>query len=200
MALAAVAGRPGLNNREVSEIIGLSDQGQISRMMKRLAGQGLVENTHAQTKRLARAWRLTVDGEAVVDSHEDGRDLVRAQRRVSKGGKLVPKASGRRGQHQHITTTGQAPSAFRLTALTLEVLTTTSTLSEQGSNPSNREIAHAARVKDEGQISKLLSRLQTRGLLQNTGGASPAAGNAWQLTTHGQQLLHSSQTAREQVT
>ena len=36
MALAAVAGRPGLNNREVSEVIGLSDQGQISRMMKRL--------------------------------------------------------------------------------------------------------------------------------------------------------------------
>jgi AcrR family transcriptional regulator len=29
MALAAVAGRPGLNNREVSEMIGLSDQGQI---------------------------------------------------------------------------------------------------------------------------------------------------------------------------
>ena len=47
MALAAVAGRPGLNNREVSEIIGLSDQGQISRMMKRLSDQGLVENTQA---------------------------------------------------------------------------------------------------------------------------------------------------------
>ena len=44
MALAAVAGRPGLNNREVSEVIGLSDQGQISRMMKRLHEQGLVEN------------------------------------------------------------------------------------------------------------------------------------------------------------
>ena len=37
MALAAVAGRPGLNNREVSEVIGLSDQSQISRMMKRLS-------------------------------------------------------------------------------------------------------------------------------------------------------------------
>jgi hypothetical protein len=36
MALAAVSGRPGLNNREVSELVGLSDQGQISRMMKRL--------------------------------------------------------------------------------------------------------------------------------------------------------------------
>ena len=89
MALAAVAGRPGLNNREVSEIIGLSDQGQVSRMMKRLSDQGLVENTQAHTKRLARAWRLTADGEAVIESHQGGRDLVKAQRKISKGGKLV---------------------------------------------------------------------------------------------------------------
>jgi AcrR family transcriptional regulator/DNA-binding MarR family transcriptional regulator len=195
MALAAVAGRPGLNNREVSEIIGLSDQGQISRMMKRLAGRGLVENTQAHTKRLARAWRLTVDGEAVIDSHEDGRDLVKAQRKVSKGGKLVPKASGRRGQHQQITTTGQAPNTvLRLTALTIEVLTAIANLSENGSNPTNRQIAKAAKVKDEGQISKLLWRLEAHGLLQNTGGASPAAGNAWQLTIHAQELLRGAGT------
>ena len=59
MALAAVAGRPGLNNREVSEVIGLADKSQVSRMMKRLSGQGLVENTLAHTKRQAMAWRLT---------------------------------------------------------------------------------------------------------------------------------------------
>ena len=51
MALAAVAGRPGLNNREVSEVIGLSDQSQISRMLKRLQEQGLIENTQAHTNR-----------------------------------------------------------------------------------------------------------------------------------------------------
>jgi AcrR family transcriptional regulator/DNA-binding PadR family transcriptional regulator len=194
MALAAVAGRPGLNNREVAEIIGLSDQGQVSRMMKRLSGQGLVENTQAHTKRLARAWRLTPDGEAVIDSHEGGRDLVKAQRKVSKGGKLVPTKSGRRGQHQHITTTGETGNtAIRLTALTFEVLAAIATTTSEGSNPSNRGIAKAANVKDEGQISKLLARLQAHGLLENTGGASPAAGNAWRLTSRGERILHSSQ-------
>ena len=34
MALAAVGGRPGLNNREVSEVIGLADQCQISKNHK----------------------------------------------------------------------------------------------------------------------------------------------------------------------
>ena len=64
-----------MNNREVSEIIGLADQGQISRMMKRLSEQGLVENTQGHTKRQARAWRLTSDGEAVIDAHRGGRAL-----------------------------------------------------------------------------------------------------------------------------
>ena len=30
--------------------------------------------------------------------------------------------------------------------------------------------------------------MQRHGLLENTGGASPAAGNAWQLTSHGEEL------------
>ena len=56
---------------------------------------------------------------------------------------------------------------------------------------SNREIAHAAKVKDEGQISKLLRRLEDHGLLENTGGASPAGGNAWRLTAGDRELLTS---------
>ena len=49
-------------------------------------------------------------------------------------------------------------------------------LSEHGAGPSNREVAHAAGVKDQGQISKLLARLQTHGLLQNTGAGTPPPG------------------------
>ncbi|HEY3865057.1 MAG TPA: TetR family transcriptional regulator, partial [Solirubrobacteraceae bacterium] len=82
MALAAVAGRPGLNNREVSEVIGLADQGQVSRMMKRLQEQGLVENTPAPARRLARAWRLTADGETVIDTDNS---LKQARRTTRKG-------------------------------------------------------------------------------------------------------------------
>jgi DNA-binding IclR family transcriptional regulator len=186
MALAAVAGRPGLNNREVSEVIGLSDQGQVSRMMKRLQEQGLVENTQGQTRRLVRAWRLTADGEAVIDAHKS----LKARRTTSKGGKLATESSGRRGKHRK-TEGGGVEVGFRMTALTHEVLTVVAGLGEHGPGPSNREIAHAAGVKDEGQVSKLLARLQTHGLLRNTGG-HPAAGNAWQLTPRGEQILQTS--------
>jgi AcrR family transcriptional regulator/DNA-binding MarR family transcriptional regulator len=184
MALVAVAGRPGLNNREVSEVIGISDQGQVSRMMKRLAGQGLVENTQAHARRLVRAWRLTTDGEAVIDAH---RSLKQARRTTSKGGKLAVKSSGRRGK----TTDAGLGVGFRLTALTHEVLCVVASLGEHGAGPSNRDVAQAAAVKDEGQISKLLARLESHGLLQNSGG-HPAAGNAWRLTSRGEQVLYAS--------
>ena len=187
MALAAVAGRPGLNNRELSEIVGLSDQSQISRMMKRLSDHGLVENAQAHSKRQARAWRLTADGEAVIDAH---RSLKRAQRKTSKGGKLVPVSSGRRGKSRIAAAGTEVASAgFRMTTLTHEVLTAVADLSGYGNNPNNREIAGVTGVKDEGQISKLLRRLEDHGLLENTRAASPATGNAWRLTTRGQDLL-----------
>ncbi|MGH2903980.1 MAG: TetR family transcriptional regulator [Solirubrobacteraceae bacterium] len=199
MALAAVGGRPGLSNREVSEIIGLSDQGQVSRMMKRLTDQGLVENAQGHTGRLVKAWRLTADGEAVIDAH---RPLKQAQRRAGKGGKLATTRSraGRRGKSQYaaavasdIAVTGTVSTAFRMTVLTREVLAAVSNLSEGDAGPSNREIARAAGVKDEGQISKLLARLQSHGLLENAGGVSRVAGNAWWLTPRGNEILRMTQ-------
>ena len=58
---------------------------------------------------------------------------------------------------------------------------------------SNREIAEQAGIIDQGQISRLLSRLESLGLLVNQGigaGASSTRGtaNAWLLTARGEQL------------
>jgi chromosome segregation and condensation protein ScpB len=51
---------------------------------------------------------------------------------------------------------------------------------------SNRVVAEAAEVSDQGQMSKLLARLQQLGLIQNTGGgASRGEPNAWTLTNKG---------------
>jgi len=61
--LAAIAGEPGLSNSEVSVRAGVIDQGQISRLLVRLAREGLIETTgerHAQPN--ANAWRLTPRG------------------------------------------------------------------------------------------------------------------------------------------
>jgi DNA-binding MarR family transcriptional regulator len=202
MALAAVGGRPGLNNREVSEVIGLADQGQVSRMMKRLGAQGLVENALGRGSRQVKAWRLTADGEAVIDAH---RSLKQAQRTTGEGGKLVATRSARCRRGKTVSQKGLdpakeiqqslgSPRPFRLTALTHEVLGQVASLSKHGSGPSNLEVAQAAGVKDQGQISKLLARLQSHDLLRNTRGY-PAAGNAWQLKPHGEELLHASNPA-----
>jgi AcrR family transcriptional regulator len=79
---------------------------------------------------------------------------------------------------------------FRLTVRTHLVLTAVAQLSAQGSKPSNREVSDAAGVKDQGQISKLLARLEGLGLLQNTGGETHGIPNAWELTPLGVQAQH----------
>jgi AcrR family transcriptional regulator len=53
---------------------------------------------------------------------------------------------------------------------------------------SNRQIADYAGISDQGQVSKLLTRLERIGLLQNTGQGGHTKGepNAWRLTAKGQ--------------
>ena len=54
----------------------------------------------------------------------------------------------------------------------------------------NREIAKAAGLVDEGQTSKLLTRLERRGVIENVGiGASRGEPNAWLLTAVGRRTL-----------
>lgn len=54
---------------------------------------------------------------------------------------------------------------------------------------SNREIAERAGVHDQGQMSKLLGRLQRLALIENTGqGHAKGAPNAWSLTPTGTQI------------
>jgi hypothetical protein len=55
---------------------------------------------------------------------------------------------------------------------------------------SNREVAQAAELTDEGQTSKLLGRLERRGLIENVGlGAAYGEPNAWLLTGEGRQVV-----------
>jgi AcrR family transcriptional regulator len=74
---------------------------------------------------------------------------------------------------------------MRLTYRTVRVLVAV------GSQPgaSNRAIAHAAGVEDQGQISKLLRRLESLGLIHNTGhGHAKGEPNVWTLTPRGQEV------------
>jgi AcrR family transcriptional regulator len=55
---------------------------------------------------------------------------------------------------------------------------------------SNRDVADEAGIKDPGQISKLLARLERLGLLKNkgTGAHTKGEANAWELTLLGEQV------------
>ncbi len=60
-----------------------------------------------------------------------------------------------------------------------------------GAHPgaSNKEIGVASGAEDQGQISKLLSRLERLGLIQNSGaGQAKGAPNAWTLTPRGEEV------------
>jgi AcrR family transcriptional regulator len=74
---------------------------------------------------------------------------------------------------------------MRLTYRTLRVLATIAA----APGASNREVAQAAGVVDQGQISKLLTRLEGLGLIHNTGvGHVKGEPNAWQLTSKGHEV------------
>jgi AcrR family transcriptional regulator len=83
---------------------------------------------------------------------------------------------------------------MRLTYRTLRVLAAIAEQTAQGERPSNRQIGELAGVPDQGQISKLLARLQNLDLIHNTGHRQPnGEPNAWTLTTKGHEIQHTIQ-------
>jgi AcrR family transcriptional regulator len=66
MVLAAVAAHPGGSNRQVSSAAGVVDQGQISRLLTRLEGLGLLRNAGGETLGVPNAWHLTPRGEEIA--------------------------------------------------------------------------------------------------------------------------------------
>jgi AcrR family transcriptional regulator len=64
--LLAVAASPGSSNREIADAAGVSDQGQMSKLLARLDHLGLIENTGAgQARGEPNAWALTDAGREV---------------------------------------------------------------------------------------------------------------------------------------
>jgi AcrR family transcriptional regulator/DNA-binding MarR family transcriptional regulator len=67
--LEAIAGQPGVSNRGVGEQAGVSDQGQISKLLARLERLGLASNTgEGHTKGEPNAWTLTPTGRRVAQT------------------------------------------------------------------------------------------------------------------------------------
>jgi DNA-binding MarR family transcriptional regulator len=195
MALTAIArlNRTGEHptNRTVSGEIGVSGKGQASYLMARLEGQGLIENTGSHGRGAPKAWRLTEHGVAVLDAHRAVRTTPSDEQVEIRGGKLAPK----RGRRVRPVPARPASAGFRLTVRTHLVLTAVA----EHVGGCNREIAEAAGIRDQGQISKLLARLQGLGLVQNTARATAGFPKAWQLTPQGEALVRATRTVSERA-
>jgi AcrR family transcriptional regulator/DNA-binding MarR family transcriptional regulator len=87
-----------------------------------------------------------------------------------------------------VRTAGENPLKalhMRLTYRTVRVLTAIA--AQPGS--SNRRLAEAAEIVDQGQMSKLLARLEKLELVENKGaGAARGEPNSWRLTPRGQEV------------
>jgi AcrR family transcriptional regulator len=117
------------------------------------------------------------------------RELERPVPRVAR----VPKARTVVDGPQGDPLTGLS---MRVTYRTLRVLT--AIFERPGA--SNREIAMWAEVADQGQISKLLGRLDRLGLIHNAGQGQPnGEPNAWALTTRGVEVQQALQPQPSRV-
>jgi AcrR family transcriptional regulator len=69
LVLTSIARSPGASNRQVADASGISDPGQISRLLTRLHRNGLIEDTGVGPARgMARAWSLTARGEGILQA------------------------------------------------------------------------------------------------------------------------------------
>ncbi len=76
--LQAIAEQPGACNRELADAAGISDKGQISKLLSRLQNLELVQNSGKKQLAEPHEWRLTARGEEVeranrVESEPSGR-------------------------------------------------------------------------------------------------------------------------------
>jgi AcrR family transcriptional regulator len=98
------------------------------------------------------------------------------------------------------TTDGASGGVFPFRDLGLRVTYRTLVVLESASNnpgASNRQLGDAAGVTDQGQMSKLLARLERAGLLTNHGaGHVKGEPNAWHLTSTGRAVVDAIEPSR----
>lgn len=116
-----------------------------------------------------------------------------ARREFNRSLPEVPRMDSDGGGMHTVSPDLFAGLTMRLTYRTARVLAATAQLEQDGSGASNRQIGQHAGISDQGQISKLLRRLQAHGLIVNTADEMAAArgeANSWRLTRAGGRLAH----------
>jgi hypothetical protein len=66
--LSAIGAQPGCSNRQVGRAAGVEDAGQMSKLLGRLRGLGLIANSGPSVKGAPNSWSLTRKGTEVNDA------------------------------------------------------------------------------------------------------------------------------------
>jgi AcrR family transcriptional regulator len=109
------------------------------------------------------------------------------------GESVAREEQARRAPAQKPVPRRAAAGPHRLVGLSRITYRTARVLSVIHANPgiSNREVGMRAGIDDQGQVSKLLSRLAAHGLVANHGlGQRHGATNSWRLTSRGAEVEH----------
>jgi len=159
--LRVIADQPWLTGREVALRAGAKDPAHISKLLKHLAGLGLVAGVlDAHFRGTPKVWRLTASGEKL--DRAIGRETPAPPRSLALD--LMWESGGRLSH--------RAVSVLRVSA------------AEPGL--SNVEIALRVGISNQNSMSQLLARLARRGLIENT--RTGGRYNVWQLTAAGREL------------
>jgi AcrR family transcriptional regulator/DNA-binding MarR family transcriptional regulator len=191
------AGTDALDHRAkvLAQIIHTVDKGRYARKTGPELPPLTAEGTLGAALSIIHARTLTRDPEPLIDLLNPLMSMIvlpylgaTAARRELTRPVPAPRERSHRAPHQDLL----AGFDMRLTYRTVRVLTAIAT--QPGA--SNREVAEHSGISDQGQISKLLYRLCTLGLIHNTADAKGRP-NVWTLTPHGAQIEQSLRTAPE---
>jgi AcrR family transcriptional regulator len=108
---------------------------------------------------------------------------------AARGELARPAPASRRSQRAAGREGAIGPPGIRLTNRTILVLSAIGELGGGRPGPSNRQVALAAGVDDQGQASKLLARLRRQGLIESANGHGLGQANAWRLTDRGRSVV-----------
>jgi len=187
------AGEPILQRRAamLDQLAGLLDQGRAvtsaGREPPQLTAEGIVGGIFAvlQTRMTREAREPLTDllGPLMSMIVLPYLGATAASRELSRPGPEIPRE--RHARRQAGSTDPLEGLDMRLTHRTARVLTVIA----EHPRASNREIAEGSGIVDQGQISKLLTRLARLGLIENFGEGQEMGGpNAWRLTARGAQV------------
>ena len=177
------------SNREIAEATEIRDQGQMSKLMHRLAGLGFVENTGAAALTgKAYAWRLTIKGTELL--RELGAGALAASTASNGAGSPTSNSAGAstNGHDRSGHAKGMLQGLeIQISKRQLKVLAAISELNARGSVSSNHAIRDATEIEDQAEMSQLLKELARLGLVESS--ATGRGTYAWRLTSKGSELL-----------